>query len=68
MIWNHEKIFVLSIEDGSRKSYDVDMGSLAQSGIGVLDWSPDGTKVSFAGTHTKNETYLLRDVIPESKR
>ena len=68
MIWNHEKLFVLSIEDGSRKGYDVDMSLLSQSGARVFDWSPDGTKVVFAGSHAKNETYLLRDVIPETKR
>jgi Tol biopolymer transport system component len=68
MIRNHEKLFVLSIEDGSRKGYDVDMGSLPQSGIRVFDWSPDGTKVAFAGTHAKNETFIWRDVIPDSKR
>ncbi len=65
MILNHDKLFVLSIEDGSRKDYDVDMSSFPQNGIRVLDWSPDGTKVAFAGTHKKLESYLLRNVILE---
>jgi Tol biopolymer transport system component len=68
MIWNHEKIFVLSIEDGSRKGFDVDPGVSPINGIRVLDWSPDGTKVAFAGVHSKSETYILRNVIPEEKR
>ncbi len=68
MIWNHDKIFVLSIEDGSRKGYDVDVGVIPINGIRVLDWSPDGTKVAFAGMHNKSETYLLRNVIPEKNK
>jgi Tol biopolymer transport system component len=65
MIWNHDKIFVLSIEDGSRNGYDLDPGTTPINGIRVLDWSPDGTKVAFAGTHRKSETFILRNVIPE---
>lgn len=54
-----------SIEDGSRKGYDVDPGLAPINRIRVLDWSPDGTKVAFAGMNKKFESYLLRNVILE---
>ncbi|MEE9500886.1 MAG: tetratricopeptide repeat protein [Candidatus Aminicenantaceae bacterium] len=65
MIWNHDKLFVLSVEDGSRNGYDVDPGVAPINRIRVLDWSPDGTKVAFAGMNKKFESHLLRNVIPK---
>ncbi len=68
MFQQNIQLHVLSIADGSKKSYDVDMEFFPNSGIAVLDWSPDGTQIAFASTYTKFDTYLLRNVIPEDKK
>jgi len=64
----NNKLNVISIVDGSRKAYDVDMDFFPNSGILVMDWAPDGTKIAFANTYSKSGIYLLRDVIPEEKK
>jgi len=68
MYRQNNKLHVLSIADGSRESYDLDMDFFPNSGIAHLDWSPDGSKVAFASTYTTFDTYILRDVIPDTKR
>jgi Tol biopolymer transport system component len=63
----NNKLHVLSISDGSRESYDLEMDFFPKSGLALVDWSPDGTKVAFASAYTTFDTYILRNVIPDSK-
>jgi len=62
------QIHVISTVDGSRKAYDLDMDFFPNSGIAVLDWAPDGTKIAFASTYTMFDAYILRNIIPEKKQ
>lgn len=63
----NNQLHVLSIVNGSRKAYDLDMDFYPNSGIAVLDWAPDGTKIAFASTYTMFDAYIQRNVIPEEK-
>jgi Tol biopolymer transport system component len=62
------KLHVFSTIDGSSMTYDVDTEVSPNAGIAQLDWSPDGNRIAFAKTYQSFDTYLLRDVIPDSKR
>jgi hypothetical protein len=60
-------LHVLSLAEGSRKEYDLSK-NLPEGEIRSFDWSPDGCQVAFCFRFSQFDTYLIRDVIPETKR